>query len=71
MNPSKTWITGLLQDIYSNNVVGRIIDRIIELVFSSGIKSVLKLRNPKEFKGNEDNITDEQDQQKEIEKTRK
>jgi hypothetical protein len=61
MNPYQDLDYMVLQDIYANSIAGRIIDRIIELVFSRGIKPVLKLRNPEEF-------GDEQKQQEEIEK---
>ena len=61
MNPYQDLDYMVLQDIYANSVAGRIIDRIMELVFSRGIKPVLKLRNPEEF-------GDEKKQQEEIEK---
>jgi hypothetical protein len=64
MNPYQDLDYMVLQDIYANSVAGRILDRIFELVFSRGIKPVLKLRNPEEF-------GDEQRQQKEIEKDQK
>jgi hypothetical protein len=69
MNPYQDLDYMVLQDIYANSIAGRIIDRVIELVFSRGIKPVLKLRNPQEFKASENSDeTDEQIQQKEIEK---
>lgn len=64
MNPYQDLDYIVLQDIYANAIAGRIIDRLVELMFGNGVKPVLKLRNPKEF-------GDEESQQKEIEKGQK
>lgn len=64
MNPYQDLDYMVLQDIYANSIAGRIIDRLLELLFGNGIKPVLKLRNPNE-------IGDEQAQQKEIENNQK
>ncbi len=60
MNPYQDLDYMVLQDIYANSIAGRIIDRLVELMFGNGVKPILKLRNPKEF-------GDEEKQQQEIE----
>ena len=64
MNPYQDLDYMVLQDIYANSIAGRIIDRLIEMLFGNGIKPVLKLRNPKD-------AGDEKLQQKEIENNQK
>jgi len=49
MNPYQDLDYMVLQDIYANTIAGRIIDKLVELIFGNGIKPILKLRNPDEF----------------------
>jgi len=53
MNPYQDLDYMVIQDIYSNSIAGRIIDRKEELKFGNGIRPILKLRNPK-LHGDED-----------------
>ena len=60
MNPYQDLDYMVLQDIYANTIAGRIIDKTVDVMHGTGMKPILKLRNPNQ-------VGDEEAQQKKLE----